>query len=101
MKHKYDNAITDYCFKYYLEKDLCSLCGNSGVIHTEGVRTAAGVEVGRANYCICPNGQAMREQSGLLIKRAADGWVCTCQYPQPQQDNLGSYCRLCGKPTRR
>jgi len=54
-------AITDYWHKYYVNKGLCSLCGNHGIIDTIGIRTPAGVLVGRINFCICPNGQAMRK----------------------------------------
>lgn len=58
---KDDPYITDYWLKHYAD-DHCTLCGNSGVIDSTGVRTAAGVPVGRRNYCICPNGQVMRHQ---------------------------------------
>ena len=54
-------AVTDYWLKFYV-KDHCTLCGNSGIIDSRGVKTAAGMEVGRLNFCICPNGQAMRRQ---------------------------------------
>lgn len=65
MATKYDNPITDYAFEHYFTADgLCSLCGQSGIIHTEGIRSPAGVITGRANFCICPNGQALRA-SGL------------------------------------
>lgn len=57
-----DNHITDYWHKYYAV-DYCILCGNRGIIDTTGVTTAAGKEVGRRNYCICPNGQSIRAQS--------------------------------------
>jgi hypothetical protein len=64
MKQYINPIITNYWIRYYTDEDhgICTLCGNSGVIHTEGVKSAAGVEVGRANYCICPNGQTIREQ---------------------------------------
>lgn len=52
--------VTDYWMDNFLEKEMCSLCGQSGIIHTEGIRTPAGLEVGRANFCICPNGQVLR-----------------------------------------
>lgn len=64
------NPITAYWLKHYAT-DHCCLCGNSGVIDTRGVRTAAGVEVDRLNYCICPNGQGMREQGVNLAEYAA------------------------------
>lgn len=58
----WDNPITDYWFKYYMNEKMgiCTLCGQSGIIHTEGIRSPTGMEVGRKNYCICPNGQSLR-----------------------------------------
>lgn len=64
-------AITDYWREYYaVPYGYCSLCGNSGVIDTTGMTAICTlnkpevkngrIEVGRKNYCICPNGQAMR-----------------------------------------
>lgn len=55
------DPITDYCFENYLNDTHCSLCGNRGIIDTTGVRTPAGISVGRKNYCICPNGQTTRK----------------------------------------
>lgn len=69
MLHRYDTvtpkseAVTDYWSEYYSTNGLCSLCGNTGVIDTRGTKTPAGVEVGRVNFCICPNGQALRGES--------------------------------------
>ena len=57
-------VVTNYWLAYYM-KDHCTLCGNWCWIDTRGVRTPAGVEVGRVNYCICPNGQALRAGNGL------------------------------------
>lgn len=59
-------AVTDYWIEYYTGKTLdedCTLCGNHGIIDTTGVRTPNGNLVGRKNYCICPNGQAMRKSN--------------------------------------
>lgn len=53
--------LDDYWLKYYATQ-FCTICGNSGVIDSRGVRTPAGVLVGRRNWCICPNGQAMLNQ---------------------------------------
>lgn len=58
-------AVVDYWLRHYIN-ECCSLCGNSGIIDTRGVKTAAGVKVGRLNWCICPNGQALRN-SGLEL----------------------------------
>ena len=58
--------ITDYWLKHYVngDVDLCSLCGNRGKIDTRDTAvSAAGVNSGRVNFCICPNGQALRERS--------------------------------------
>lgn len=59
------NPITDYWLSHYVTEH-CTLCGNSGVIDTRGICTAAWMEVGRLNYCICPNGQTLREQGADL-----------------------------------
>ena len=56
-------VLSDYWSEYYVEHNHCSLCGNSGRIDTRGVKTAVGISVGRVNYCICPNGQALRKDS--------------------------------------
>lgn len=61
-----NETVTDYWLEFYATKH-CTLCGNSGVIDTQGVATAAGYPVGRRNWCICPNGQAMREQTALAV----------------------------------
>ena len=53
------HSVTNYWLEYYCA-DHCTLCGNRGWLDTTGTRTAAGVLVGRVNYCICPNGQALR-----------------------------------------
>jgi hypothetical protein len=56
---KENKAVTNYWLEHYAESH-CTLCGNSGIVDTTGVKTAAGVSVGRKNYCICPNGQVRR-----------------------------------------
>ena len=62
--------LTRYVFKHYLgTKNLCSLCGNHGIIDTRGMQSPAGVECGRLNWCICPNGQALRKQTGLAAPK--------------------------------
>ncbi len=45
----------------FSNKDLCSLCANWGFIDTRSLKNAAGVECGKLNYCICPNGRKMKE----------------------------------------
>lgn len=52
--------VTNYWLAFYAS-DHCTLCGNSGIIDSRGTKTAAGVSVGRLNWCICPNGQFLRK----------------------------------------
>jgi len=55
--------VTDYWLAYYAHPTLhlCSLCGNSGIIDTTKTAiSAAGMNAGMRNFCICPNGQEMR-----------------------------------------
>lgn len=59
-----EEYVVHYWINYYTNKHLCSLCGQSGVIDTRGLKTPADVEVGRRNWCICPNGQSLRRQVG-------------------------------------
>lgn len=54
-----DDSLTDYWLRSYAA-DHCTLCANHGIIDSRGLLTPAGVRVGRLNYCICPNGQALR-----------------------------------------
>lgn len=61
--------VTNYWHEFYCTQH-CTLCGNSGVIDTTGVRTAAGILVGRKNLCICPNGQWMR-RAGVTLEDLA------------------------------
>lgn len=58
--------VTEYWRTFYAS-DHCTLCGNSGVIDTSEARTGTGLRVGRKNWCICPNGQAMRS-AGLSLE---------------------------------
>lgn len=56
-----NKRVVEYWFRYYTTPaGHCSLCGNSGVVDTRGVKTAAGHDAGRENFCICPNGQVLR-----------------------------------------
>ena len=58
-----EEIVSAYWYRFYMTAH-CTLCGNHGVIDSTGVCTPAGVPVGRRNYCICPNGLAMRDQKG-------------------------------------
>lgn len=72
MSNPNDNPITDYWLEHYVNKQMCSLCAQSGVIDTTGAKTYAGLAVGRVNFCICPNGQSMRRHGyvlGVVTKR--------------------------------
>ena len=70
-------AITDYWFKFYNNYNtelgkwgLCSLCGNTGKIDTTGrAISPTGIDAGRVNFCICPNGQALRKADTKLTLR--------------------------------
>lgn len=65
MKAK-SKIVTNYWVEYYADK-LCTLCGNRGVIDTHNTAISpAGYSSGRLNWCICPNGQYMREASDGL-----------------------------------
>lgn len=59
-------TINEYWMKHYCTEH-CTLCGNWGVIDSQGELTPSGHPVGRLNYCICPNGQAMRRDKVDLI----------------------------------
>ena len=51
------SAITDYWHEHYTASGLCDLCGNFGYMVTMDARTG----LSKAHYCICPNGQQLRE----------------------------------------
>jgi len=58
-----NKKVTEYWLEYYVSNNwgLCSLCGNTGIIDsTQTAISPAGVKCGRKNFCICPNGQALR-----------------------------------------
>ena len=55
--------LTNYWLEFYTNEGHCSLCANSGVVDTTGLKTLRGMEVGRKNFCICPNGQAIRKNT--------------------------------------
>jgi len=57
-----NKAVTNYWHEFYVVEGLCSLCGNSGIVDTTNMpATPKGLNVGRQNFCICPNGQAIRK----------------------------------------
>jgi len=62
-----EELVSAYSMRVYIgDVQHCTLCGNCGVIDTRGVRTPAGLAVGRLNYCCCPNGLALRRQGADL-----------------------------------
>lgn len=78
-KHE-NKAVTEYWLAHYVEAEsgigLCSLCGNTGIIDTRhSAISPAGINSGRLNWCICPNGQAMRITTGQ--DSPASGYVKT------------------------
>jgi len=68
IEWKRDPAVTDYWFRHYIaESGFCSLCANTGFIDTRDTAVSpAGYHDGRVNYCICPNGQALRHHEHPL-----------------------------------
>jgi hypothetical protein len=68
-KSNIDTLLDEYWLQHYLGHDLCTLCGNSGVIDTRGVKDPMGREVGRLNYCVCPNGRAMRDAEEFPLRQ--------------------------------
>lgn len=63
---KKNNSVTKYWLKHYINKEsgMCSLCGNTGTIILYNVRNPSGelLKSTHADYCICPNGQALRNK---------------------------------------
>jgi hypothetical protein len=55
-------AVERFWLTFFVsDSGYCSLCGNTGFIDTtETASTPTGLNVGRRNLCICPNGQAIR-----------------------------------------
>jgi hypothetical protein len=65
-----NKTLTSYWIEFYTDQNLCTLCGNNGIIDTtNNAISPKGQEVGRKNFCICPNGQELRSQA---IKSSKD-----------------------------
>jgi hypothetical protein len=67
--------------EYWLPKSESGFCfipssRSWGIIDSRGVTTPAGVEVGRLNYCICPNGRSLRKNNGPGVIRSEDVPEC-------------------------
>lgn len=57
-------SLTQYWLDHYTPHGFCCLCGNWGFFDTRFVlRTPAGTSCGALSYCLCPNGQALRERN--------------------------------------
>lgn len=55
-----EEVIKNFWLDNFISKNLCSLCGNRGIIDTRGrAISAAGVDSGKENFCICPNGRVL------------------------------------------
>jgi len=59
-------AVARYWIEFYGDiftgTGLCTLCGNTGMIDTRQTAISPNkVNVGRLNFCICPNGQWKRK----------------------------------------
>ncbi len=63
MSDLVNNPITNYWYENYVHDGHCSLCGQVGLIDTRSAVTPAGFFCGRVNFCICPNGQQLREKA--------------------------------------
>jgi hypothetical protein len=61
--------VAAYWLRYYCTAH-CTLCGNSGIVDSRGVCTPAGLAVGRLNWCMCPNGHALRDATREQTGRA-------------------------------
>ena len=52
---------------------VCGLCGNTGILITDRVRTSAGYEVKRiARPCICPNGRHKKKEGESVMFTVVD-----------------------------
>ncbi len=69
-------AVARYWTEFYGDDHtglgLCTLCGNSGFVDTKKTAISpTGINVGRLNFCICPNGQWLRKDSMKKVKGEA------------------------------
>lgn len=59
------NPITQFWLDNYVRREMCSLCGQSGILDTRATAiTATGLRCGEVHFCVCPNGQKMKEIGG-------------------------------------
>ena len=61
----FDNGLWE---EFQSSKDLCGLCGQTGVVNTLArMWSPGGVACGVLTYCICPNGRTKKEGRADLI----------------------------------
>jgi hypothetical protein len=61
-----DTAASAYVFAHYVNQyGLCDLCANTGIVDTTGATSPAGVVCGGRHFCLCPNGQALRDANAV------------------------------------
>jgi hypothetical protein len=63
-------------------KNMCSLCANWGYIDTRGLKTPAGFECGKLNYCICHNGRQMKKLKWDIEKEINKNLIIGNQHVQ-------------------
>lgn len=66
-----DPAVVAFWRAHYCES-ACTICGNRGWFDTTGTLSSTGAPVGRVHYCICPNGQRLRESRFPITPDGAD-----------------------------
>jgi hypothetical protein len=78
-----NEPVVNYWHEFYVNKGLCALCGNTGTVDTRAtVRSAAGVKCGMFTYCICPNGQTLRERG------STKPLPIPTMRPEPEEDEM-------------
>ena len=85
-----NKAVENYWYKHYVYNGHCSLCGNHGIIDTRKVKTPAGSNAGRKNFCICPNGQTLREHFERNLPKDGSLLVTNAKRLQEKQCNIKS-----------
>lgn len=78
-KFKANEKLAAYWEIHYVgSHGLCVLCGNNGIVDTRKSATSPnGISgVGRRDFCICPNGQHMRNDFEIgVMDLAKDGQI--------------------------
>ena len=63
LLYKRSKAFVDYFFDHFINEDtLCCLCGNTGIVETQPSNPSGSKRYKHKGYCICPNGQVLRQQ---------------------------------------